>query len=115
MRMEATIEVTGLRKRSGPAAALDGLWFTVPPGRVTGLAGPDGAGKSTMMRVIPGLDAADAGSAFRRDRPAGRWLPWPGDRTLGTIRPLQARTRQATFPWLPRSRCRTSVGRSTNP
>ena len=42
MRIAATIEVTGLHKRSGPAVALDGLSFTVLPGRVTGLPGPTG-------------------------------------------------------------------------
>src|SRR5215472_16105135 len=62
--MEATIEVTGLRKRFGPAVALDGLSFTVTPGQVTGFVGPNGAGKSTTMRVILGLDAPDAGSAL---------------------------------------------------
>ncbi len=38
--------------------------FTVPPGQVTGFVGPNGAGKSTTMRVILGLDAADAGTAL---------------------------------------------------
>ena len=52
--MEATIEVTGLRKRFGPALALDGMTFTVSPGQVTGFVGPNGAGKSTTMRVILG-------------------------------------------------------------
>jgi ABC-2 type transport system ATP-binding protein len=61
--MEATIEVTGLRKRFGQATALDGMTFTVEPGQVTGFVGPNGAGKSTTMRVILGLDAADAGTA----------------------------------------------------
>jgi len=67
--MEATIEVTGLRKRYGTTVALDGLSFTVPPGQVTGFVGPNGAGKSTTMRVILGLDAADAGSALIGGRP----------------------------------------------
>ena len=61
--MEATIEVTGLRKRFGAATALDGMTFTVEPGLVTGFVGPNGAGKSTTMRVILGLDAADEGTA----------------------------------------------------
>jgi ABC-2 type transport system ATP-binding protein len=61
--MEATIEVTGLRKRFGSALALDGMSFTVQPGQVTGFVGPNGAGKSTTMRVILGLDAADEGTA----------------------------------------------------
>ena len=61
---QASIEVTGLRKRFGPALALDGMSFTVHPGQVTGFVGPNGAGKSTTMRVILGLDAADEGSAL---------------------------------------------------
>ena len=67
--MEATIEVTGLRKRFGPALALDGMTFTVAPGQVTGFVGPNGAGKSTTMRIILGLDAADAGTATVGGRP----------------------------------------------
>jgi ABC-2 type transport system ATP-binding protein len=67
--MEATIEVTGLRKRFGPQQALDGMTFTVRPGQVTGFVGPNGAGKSTTMRVILGLDAADAGTALIGGKP----------------------------------------------
>ncbi len=67
--MEATIEVAGLRKRFGPATALDGMTFTVEPGQVTGFVGPNGAGKSTTMRVILGLDAADAGTALIGGQP----------------------------------------------
>src|SRR3954471_24830943 len=67
--MGMSIEVTGLRKRFGPTTALDGMTFTVAPGRVTGFVGPNGAGKSTTMRVILGLDAADAGTALVGGRP----------------------------------------------
>jgi ABC-2 type transport system ATP-binding protein len=67
--MEATIEVSGLRKRFGPALALDGMTFTVHPGQVTGFVGPNGAGKSTTMRVILGLDAPDEGAALVGGRP----------------------------------------------
>jgi ABC-2 type transport system ATP-binding protein len=66
---EATIEVSGLRKRFGPTVALDGMSFSVRPGRVTGFVGPNGAGKSTTMRVILGLDAPDAGTALVGGRP----------------------------------------------
>jgi ABC-2 type transport system ATP-binding protein len=62
--MEATIEVSGLRKRFGSAQALDGMSFTVLPGQVTGFVGPNGAGKSTTMRIVLGLDAADEGTAL---------------------------------------------------
>jgi ABC-2 type transport system ATP-binding protein len=67
--MQATIEVNGLRKRFGPALALDGMSFTVQPGQVTGFVGPNGAGKSTTMRVILGLDAPDEGSALIDGQP----------------------------------------------
>jgi ABC-2 type transport system ATP-binding protein len=67
--MEATIEVSGLRKRFGPVPALDGMSFTVAPGQVTGFVGPNGAGKSTTMRVILGLDAADEGTALIGGQP----------------------------------------------
>jgi ABC-2 type transport system ATP-binding protein len=66
---DATIEVSGLRKRFGPTLALDGMSFTVAPGQVTGFIGPNGAGKSTTMRVILGLDAPDEGSALVGGRP----------------------------------------------
>jgi ABC-2 type transport system ATP-binding protein len=67
--MEATIEVTGLRKRFGSTLALDDMSFSVQPGQVTGFVGPNGAGKSTTMRVILGLDAPDEGSALISGQP----------------------------------------------
>jgi ABC-2 type transport system ATP-binding protein len=67
--MEATIEVTGLRKRFGSTLALDGMSFIVQPGQVTGFVGPNGAGKSTTMRVILGLDAPDQGRALIGGQP----------------------------------------------
>lgn len=63
------IVVAGLRKRYGATLALDGMSFTVRPGRVTGFVGPNGAGKSTTMRVILGLDAVEEGTALIEGRP----------------------------------------------
>ncbi|HYI24646.1 MAG TPA: ATP-binding cassette domain-containing protein, partial [Thermomicrobiales bacterium] len=56
------ITATGLTKRYGTTAAVDGLTFDVTPGIVTGFLGPNGAGKSTTMRMILGLDSATAGT-----------------------------------------------------
>src|SRR5262245_56258470 len=56
------INVIELTKRNGDTAAVDGLSFTVYPGRVTGFLGPNGAGKSTTMRLVLGLDAPTSGS-----------------------------------------------------
>ncbi|WP_129837706.1 ATP-binding cassette domain-containing protein [Streptomyces sp. RFCAC02] len=60
-----TIDIRNLTKRyrKRDAPAVDGLTFTARPGRVTGFLGANGAGKSTTLRVLLGLDAADAGEA----------------------------------------------------
>ena len=63
------IVVNGLRKRYGATVALDAMSFTVRAGQVTGFVGPNGAGKSTTMRVILGLDRAEAGTALVGGRP----------------------------------------------
>jgi ABC-2 type transport system ATP-binding protein len=55
------LELNGLRRRYGEVVALDGLTFTVPPGRVFGFLGPNGAGKTTAMRAIVGVASVDAG------------------------------------------------------
>ena len=44
--------------------ALDNLSFSIKPGQVTGLIGPDGAGKTTLMRIIAGLLVPDRGRAL---------------------------------------------------
>ncbi|GGL18650.1 multidrug ABC transporter ATP-binding protein [Sphaerisporangium melleum] len=62
------IKIAGLTKRYGDRTAVDGLTFTVEPGRVTGFLGPNGAGKSTTMRMILGLDRPDAGTVTIGDR-----------------------------------------------
>ncbi|WP_049649112.1 ABC transporter ATP-binding protein [Kitasatospora sp. MY 5-36] len=63
------IEVRDLSKRYGGTLAVDGLTFTVHPGRVTGFLGPNGSGKSTTLRMILGLDAPTAGRATVHGRP----------------------------------------------
>jgi ABC-2 type transport system ATP-binding protein len=57
------ITSTGLTKRFGAKTAVDDLSFEVHPGRVTGFLGPNGSGKSTTMRLMLGLDHANAGVA----------------------------------------------------
>ena len=63
------IEAQGLTKRYGTKTAVDGISFTVQPGKVTGFLGPNGAGKSTTMRMIVGLDRPTAGSVTVNGRP----------------------------------------------
>ena len=56
------ITATALTKNYGTKRAVDGISFTVQPGKVTGFLGPNGAGKSTTMRMIVGLDRPTFGS-----------------------------------------------------
>ncbi|WP_353226434.1 ATP-binding cassette domain-containing protein [Novosphingobium sp.] len=64
--------VTGLTKRfaGADAPALDAVSMAVVPGVMTGLVGPDGAGKTTLIRVLAGLIDPDAGAARVFGRPA---------------------------------------------
>lgn len=55
-------------KQSAPA--LSHVPFRVEAGQMTGLVGPDGAGKTTMIRILAGLIEADAGEVSVLDRPA---------------------------------------------
>src|ERR1022692_988504 len=63
--MESTpaIVVSELTKHFASLAAVDHLGFDVGPGEIFGLVGPDGAGKTTTMRILAGGLDADAGSA----------------------------------------------------
>ena len=55
MSDDPLIEARGLRKNYGGVVALDGISFTVRPGRIVGLMGPNGAGKTTALKAILGL------------------------------------------------------------
>ncbi len=61
--MSATVAVRGLTKRFGAVVALDDVSFDVHDGELFGLVGPDGAGKSTLFRILTTLLLPDAGSA----------------------------------------------------
>ncbi len=58
-----TVSAKGLVRRFGAVTALDGLGFEARRGELLGLVGPDGAGKTTAIRVLAGLIAPDAGEA----------------------------------------------------
>ena len=57
--MEPLIQARGLTLRYGRKTALDSLSFTLPKGRVVGLLGHNGAGKTSLMRALVGLAAAE--------------------------------------------------------
>jgi len=57
-----TIEITNITKRFGDFVALDNVNLEIPDGDLTALLGPSGGGKSTLLRVIAGLETPDDGS-----------------------------------------------------
>jgi len=57
--MSAIITATNLSKKYGKQAALDGVTFTVESGRIVGLIGPNGSGKTTTLKALLGLTQFD--------------------------------------------------------
>ena len=57
-----SIDISGVTKRFGDFVALDDVTVSLPTGQLTALLGPSGGGKSTLLRIIAGLDTADTGS-----------------------------------------------------
>jgi len=56
-----SIEIAGVGKRFGDFVALDDVNVSIPTGQLTALLGPSGGGKSTLLRIIAGLEEADTG------------------------------------------------------
>jgi ABC-2 type transport system ATP-binding protein len=63
MSTPPAIIVSSLSKHFGEVRAVDGLSFEVYAGEIFGLVGPDGAGKTTALRMLAGVLATDSGSA----------------------------------------------------
>ena len=61
--VEPVVDARGLVRCYGAARALDGLDLRVMPGQMVGLVGPDGAGKTTAMRILAGMMAPTEGRA----------------------------------------------------
>jgi ABC-2 type transport system ATP-binding protein len=61
--MEPIIETRDLTRRFGTLTAVDRLNLTVAPGEIFGLVGPDGAGKTTTLRMLCGLMDPTEGTA----------------------------------------------------
>jgi len=57
-----SIEIKGVSKRYGDFVALEDIDVSLPTGQLTALLGPSGGGKSTLLRIIAGLESADTGT-----------------------------------------------------
>ena len=92
----ATLRASNLTKRFGAVTAADEVALELAPGTLTALVGPNGSGKTTILRLLSGTVAADSGtvSIDGRDLSASP----PSDRVAaGVVRTLQTR---AIFPEL---------------
>ncbi|MGC8499094.1 MAG: ATP-binding cassette domain-containing protein [Acidimicrobiales bacterium] len=65
----APLMVRGLVLRTGPRTLVDGVDLTLTRGRRVAVTGASGVGKSWLLRVVAGLDAADGGTIVVGDRP----------------------------------------------
>jgi len=73
----------GLVKRFGTVAAVDGVSLELRPGEMTYVLGPSGAGKTTLARLLAGLETLDDGEIFFGDRMI-QALP-PHERRVGMV------------------------------
>ena len=60
------LEARGLRKAFGGVQAVDGCSFAVPAGKISGLIGPNGSGKTTTFNLLTGVIAPDSGEVVYR-------------------------------------------------
>jgi ATPase subunit of ABC transporter with duplicated ATPase domains len=83
-RPSGTLAAANISKSHGPQLVLSGVSLVVPVGALVGLVGPNGVGKSTLLRIIGGLEDADAGTV-RRSPPdlAVGYLPQEADAEPG--------------------------------
>ena len=78
-----SIDVSGVSKLFGDFVALDDVSVSLPTGQLTALLGPSGGGKSTLLRIIAGLEKPDTGTVTIAGVDATR-LP-PQQRNVGFV------------------------------
>ena len=71
----ALVSLNAVRKSFGSRTVLDDLDFAIEPGARVGVVGANGSGKSTMLKLIAGLEEPDAGTAVRRRGIVVSFLP----------------------------------------
>ena len=70
-----SIEIKNVNKRFGDFVALEDVNVSLPTGQLTALLGPSGGGKSTLLRIIAGLEKADTGTVNIEGIDATRMAP----------------------------------------
>ena len=108
-----------LEKRFGAIAAVDGASLELRPGEMTYVLGPPGAGKTTLARLVAGLEMPDDGEIYFGDRlvhtlpphERGVGMVFRGPRALAGIdrgreRRLPAQGPEDAAPGAPAARCR---------
>ncbi|MGX7069386.1 ABC transporter ATP-binding protein [Gemella bergeri] len=68
---EVVLEVLGLKKRIGLKTIVDDITFEMRKGEITGLLGPNGSGKTTIMRMMVGLTKISKGDVYCFEKPLG--------------------------------------------
>jgi ATPase subunit of ABC transporter with duplicated ATPase domains len=83
-RSSGTLAAANISKSHAAQLVLSGVSLVVPPGARIGLVGPNGVGKSTLLRILAGLEEPDAGTV-RRSPPALAvgYLPQEADAEAG--------------------------------
>src|ERR1700744_6414193 len=98
------IEASGLGKRYGGTWALRECTLAIPAGHVAALAGPNGAGKPTLLNLAVGLTAPSAGGvAVLGGRPAGSPAALDGIAVVAQGQPLYKNLSVADMIYIPRS------------
>ena len=86
--MTSALSLRGIAKRFGSSPVLDALSLDIAPGRFVVLLGASGGGKTTLLRLIAGLETPDAGEIWidgRQVATAGASLVPPHARRIGFV------------------------------
>ena len=92
---DLAVELVGVEKRFGNAQVLRGVDLQVPPGQITVLLGPSGAGKTVTINHVVGLLMADRGWVFVE----GKNLKKISESELNELRQRMAVVMQGSLPF----------------
>ncbi|GAA2359827.1 ABC transporter ATP-binding protein [Nonomuraea africana] len=71
----SSLRTSGLTKSFGGVKAVDDVTVEIVEGKINGLIGPNGSGKTTFFNLVTGLIRPDSGRVFYRDRDITRYAP----------------------------------------